>query len=110
LAFLTQQVQKYERGETQVPSARLMSLANAFDVSIESLLGKSEGRMSGSSIGLEFLATAQDLTIARAFLAIKNPRVRKAIAGLLSLLAEGYLTTNGNEPSFRAARSRWSVR
>ena len=98
-----QQIQKYENGSTNISSTWLRSLAAALDISVESLLGKQA--WPGLSIGSEFLATAQGLGIARAFLAIDDPRMRKAIADLLSVLAKRHRARNEKNHRIKKVRS-----
>lgn len=90
-----QQVQKYEKGTNRVGSSRLQAIADALGVSVSFFF---EGA-SGASGELEeaagqeseelraFLGSSEGLAFNRAFLKIRDGKVRRKFLGLVKALA-----------------------
>ncbi|SCW46961.1 Helix-turn-helix [Rhizobium mongolense subsp. loessense] len=89
-----QQVQKYEKGSNRVGASRLQGIADCLNVPVsfffEGMAGADESE-SGSVKGMDdltgFISTAEGLALNRAFLAVKDPRIRQKIVGLVKSLA-----------------------
>jgi transcriptional regulator with XRE-family HTH domain len=85
-----QQIQKYEKGANRIGASRLQRLSHALQVPIAYFF---EGMGGGTSDGegdniMAFLATSQGLALAKNFLRIKNPHVRRRIVEFVSSVAE----------------------
>ncbi|MBB4227412.1 helix-turn-helix domain-containing protein [Rhizobium mongolense] len=89
-----QQVQKYEKGSNRVGASRLQGIADCLNVPVsfffEGMAGADESE-SGLVKGMDdltgFISTAEGLALNRAFLAVKDPRIRQKIVGLVKSLA-----------------------
>ncbi|APO71096.1 helix-turn-helix domain-containing protein [Rhizobium mongolense] len=89
-----QQVQKYEKGSNRVGASRLQGIADCLNVPVsfffEGMAGADESE-SGLVKGMDdltgFISTAEGLALNRAFLAVKDARIRQKIVGLVKSLA-----------------------
>jgi transcriptional regulator with XRE-family HTH domain len=89
-----QQVQKYEKGSNRVGASRLQGIADCLNVPVsfffEGMSGADENE-SGLVKGMDdltgFISTAEGLALNRAFLAVKDARIRQKIVGLVKSLA-----------------------
>lgn len=97
LGLTFQQVQKYEKGTNRIGASRLQEISKTlnvppsffFDGSPNSA-SISEGgfeEKSSSSYVVDFLATAEGLVLNKAFVRIKDPKVRKKIVDLVVAMA-----------------------
>lgn len=104
-----QQIQKYERGINRVSASRLYELARVLGVTVqfffeEIQLGQTASVQTGfaepqaESTIIEFLGSRDGLELNRAFVRIRDPRVRRSIVDLVRSLAGE--TSNG-EPGPR---------
>src|SRR6204780_4757325 len=85
LGLTFQQVQKYEKGTNRISASRLQQISAALKVSVSFFFeGLPEHDAEPSSTPSpsyvpEFLATSYRLTLVKAFMRIKNPRLRRSI-------------------------------
>jgi transcriptional regulator with XRE-family HTH domain len=97
LALTFQQVQKYEKGTNRIGASRLQQIAAILSVPVSFFF---EGAPSGepapeggfSDVGAasyvaDFLSTSEGLSLNRAFIRIKNPKVRRKIVDLVAAIA-----------------------
>lgn len=85
-----QQIQKYEKGANRIGASRLQRLAHALQVPISYFfegMGAGEADNDGDNI-MAFLATAQGLALAKGFMRIKSPTVRRRILEFVAAVAE----------------------
>jgi transcriptional regulator with XRE-family HTH domain len=84
-----QQIQKYEKGANRIGASRLQKLAHALQVPIsyffEGMGGEADNE--GDNI-MAFLATAQGLALAKGFMRIKSPNVRRRILEFVAAVAD----------------------
>lgn len=85
-----QQIQKYEKGANRIGASRLQSLAHALQVQISYFFeGMGVGTAAHESDSMmAFLATTEGLTLARNFMRIENPAVRRRILEFVAAVAE----------------------
>ncbi len=94
-----QQVQKYEKGTNRIGASRLQQIAKALDVTpgyffdgapaFEENSAPMNGvAEAGSSYVVDFLSTAEGLLLNRAFVRIRNAKLRKRIVDLVSTMAD----------------------
>lgn len=81
-----QQVQKYERGANRVSGSKLVGIASALGVSVGWLVGENEAS-AGDDATFAALAVPGALEVARAFAAIRRPRIRAALLALAQDMA-----------------------
>ena len=102
-----QQIQKYERGINRVSASRLYELARVLGVTVqfffeEVQLGQEAATPAGfaepqaESMIIDFLGSRDGLELNRAFVRIRDPRVRRSIVDLVRSLAGE--STNGEPP------------
>ena len=95
LGVTFQQIQKYEKGTNRISASRLKEAAHVLETSIDfflegapaqpsSLSGLAE---SSKAFDIAFLATSEGFQLNRAFLRIKDPKVRRRIVDLVVSLA-----------------------
>ena len=98
LGLTFQQVQKYEKGTNRIGASRLQQIAGVLSVppafffeDMPSAEGRAEAagfaEDSGGSV-VDFLSTAEGLLLNKAFVRIKEPRLRKRVIDLVTALAE----------------------
>lgn len=84
-----QQVQKYEKGTNRMGSSRLQQIANALNVPVTFFFEGAPGQPTinrntpSSAYVSEFLATADGLALTRAFLALRDPKLRRSVVSLV---------------------------
>ncbi|HTQ14391.1 MAG TPA: helix-turn-helix transcriptional regulator [Rhizomicrobium sp.] len=97
LGVTYQQVQKYEGGTNRVSTAFLLRVAQMFTVpldyffeGIDALAGQPAYPDAGSDAGkiAAFVATAEGQELVRAYLAVKEQKVRRRMMALLKSLGE----------------------
>jgi transcriptional regulator with XRE-family HTH domain len=91
-----QQVQKYEKGTNRIGASRLQSIAHILQVPVAFFF---EGAPSGAAHadGLaeapspayisDFLASSEGLALTKAFMRIKDPKVRRRVVDLVEAIA-----------------------
>ena len=93
LGLTFQQVQKYEKGMNRIGASRLRDIAAILQVPVSFFF--EDGPLAGSSkdsnapstdIVTSFLTSRDGLGLARAFLAIKNAKLKRAIVQLVETL------------------------
>ena len=87
-----QQLQKYERGSNRISASRLQQLCDILKVSVAYFFEEARyGKPNAASIDYvsEFLATADGHALAKAFMQIKNVKLRRSIAKLAGEIADG---------------------
>jgi transcriptional regulator with XRE-family HTH domain len=92
-----QQVQKYEKGANRIGASRLQQISEILQVPVSFFFEGAPHLASDPPIGLaesaspayisDFLATADGLTLARAFMRITQPRIRRRIVDLVEEIA-----------------------
>jgi transcriptional regulator with XRE-family HTH domain len=97
LGVTFQQVQKYEKGANRIGAGRLQDIAKVLDMSpsfffegaptssSETPGGFSEG--SSSEYVVDFLSTVEGLQLNKAFVSIKDPKVRRRVVDLVVAIA-----------------------
>jgi transcriptional regulator with XRE-family HTH domain len=88
-----QQVQKYEKGTNRMGSSRLQQIANALRVPVtfffEGVPGqlKADGNAPSPAYVSDFLATPDGLALTKAFMQIKDSKLRRSIVNLVEEIA-----------------------
>src|SRR6188472_1517435 len=90
-----QQVQKYEKGANRIGASRLQQIAHILQVPVSFFF---EGAPGAHQNGLadapspayvsDFLATSDGLALTKAFMNIKNPKLRRRIVDLVEQMAD----------------------
>jgi transcriptional regulator with XRE-family HTH domain len=95
LGLTFQQVQKYEKGTNRIGASRLHRIASVLGVPVEFFYeGAPLGGAtptgfaeSSSTYVSDFLSTSEGVQLVKAFLAIKDPKVRRKVVELMAALA-----------------------
>jgi transcriptional regulator with XRE-family HTH domain len=97
LGLTFQQVQKYEKGTNRIGASRLQHIAQILQVPVSFFFEDAPdapGRwLSGTtdprsaSYVTDFLATSDGLSLAKAFMLVENPKLRRAIVRLVEEIA-----------------------
>ena len=88
-----QQVQKYEKGTNRMGSSRLQQIANVLKVPVtfffEGTPGQSklDGKAPSPAYVSNFLATSDGLALMKAFMRIKNAKLRRGIVKTVEVIA-----------------------
>jgi transcriptional regulator with XRE-family HTH domain len=97
LGLTFQQVQKYEKGTNRIGASRLHRIGTILGVPIEFFYegaphgGGPAGGFSESASSTyvsDFLSTSEGVQLVKAFLAVKDPKIRRKIVELISVLGE----------------------
>lgn len=97
LGLTFQQVQKYEKGTNRIGASRLQQIAGVLNVPPAFFFdempagdGAAEAGFAedGASFVVDFLSTSEGLLLNKAFVRIKEPRVRRKIIDLVTALAD----------------------
>ena len=98
LGLTFQQVQKYEKGTNRIGASRLQQIAGVLSVppafffeDMPPAEGRSEApgfAEEGVGSVVDFLSTAEGLLLNKAFVRIKEARVRKRVIDLVTVLAD----------------------
>ncbi len=100
-----QQIQKYEKGANRIGASRLQELARALQVPPSFFfegapLGEAPdggfSEASASTYVVDFLSTSEGLQLNKAFLRIRDPKVRRRIIELVAALADDSGEASGN--------------
>lgn len=107
LGITFQQVQKYEKGTNRIGASRLQDIANILKVSPGYFFedaptlpvdgGGFAEAGSNSTYLVDFISSAEGLSLNRAFTHITDARVRKRIVELVEAVAANYITTDDND-------------
>jgi transcriptional regulator with XRE-family HTH domain len=88
LGITFQQVQKYEKGTNRVSATRLQHISHVLQVPVpfffEDADGSSPRHDAPPDEITHFMATADGLALAKAFMRIRNVQVRRRIVALVS--------------------------
>jgi transcriptional regulator with XRE-family HTH domain len=96
LGLTFQQVQKYEKGTNRIGASRLQQIAHFLQVPVSfffeggpDLPAGPAGTMEAPSPSYvsDFLATSEGLALTKAFMQIKDPKLRRRIVDLVSQIA-----------------------
>ena len=93
LGITFQQVQKYEKGTNRMGASRLQHIANILQVPVTFFFDgapgqpKADGSAPSPAFVFEFLATSDGLALTKAFMQIKNAKLRRSIANLVEEIA-----------------------
>jgi len=89
-----QQVQKYEKGTNRIGASRLQQIAAVLTVPVSFFFDGAPGQdtvpletAEKTSTVVDFLSTSEGLQLNRAFVRIKDPRVRRRVVDLVSSLS-----------------------
>jgi transcriptional regulator with XRE-family HTH domain len=88
-----QQVQKYEKGTNRMGSSRLVQIANVLKVPVtfffEGTPGQSklDGKAPSPAYVSNFLATSDGLALTKAFMRIKDAKLRRSIVRTVEVIA-----------------------
>ena len=94
-----QQIQKYEKGTNRIGSSRLQQFANLLDVPVsfffeEARGASSRGKVSASGLStayvFEFASSSDGLAVIKAFMHIKDAKLRRGITKLVEQIADGH--------------------
>jgi len=92
-----QQIQKYERGANRMGASRMQQVANVLQVPVSFFFegapqarGQSagEGDASLPTYVVDFLATADGISLTKAFMQIKNSKLRQCIVELIEQIGD----------------------
>ena len=98
LGLTFQQVQKYEKGTNRIGASRLKQISQVLGVPIGFFFdgapvgaGEEAGFAESPSTGYvaDFLSTSEGVQLNKAFIRIRDQKVRKRIVELVNALAEG---------------------
>jgi transcriptional regulator with XRE-family HTH domain len=90
-----QQIQKYEKGTNRISASRMQQIAEALGVPVSYFFEGTE--QSGKGPGFsektapfisDFLSTSEGLALNKAFMRVKDPKVRRKIVDLVKSLAD----------------------
>jgi transcriptional regulator with XRE-family HTH domain len=96
LGLTFQQVQKYEKGTNRIGASRLQQISTILGVSVsfffEGAPGEEAGKAGLSDSGssayvVDFLSTTEGLQLNKAFVRIKDPKVRRRVVDLVATLS-----------------------
>ena len=90
LDLTSQQLQKYEKGANRVSAGRLKLIAEALEIPVSAFFEgapDSPTTLDDANVESRFLAMAASARLARAFVTIKDPHVRREIVALVETLA-----------------------
>jgi transcriptional regulator with XRE-family HTH domain len=94
LGLTFQQVQKYEKGTNRIGASRLQHIASILQVTVEFLFEGAPGQRKGAGEAstpdyvTEYLATPGGLALTRAFMRIKQKKMRRQIVDLVQAIAD----------------------
>lgn len=102
LGLTFQQVQKYEKGTNRIGASRLFELARILGVPVQFFYdeapgseappmpveGFAEDADAGGGYVVDFLGSREGIELNRAFIRIKDPKVRRSIVELVRSLAD----------------------
>ncbi|MCA0424191.1 MAG: helix-turn-helix domain-containing protein [Proteobacteria bacterium] len=99
LGLTFQQVQKYEKGTNRIGASRLQQIAQVLGVPVTFLFeGAPQDRPATNGgfaepdqveYSFDLLSTPDGVQLAKAFMSIDDPKVRRRVVDLVSTLAEG---------------------
>jgi transcriptional regulator with XRE-family HTH domain len=96
LGLTFQQVQKYEKGTNRIGASRLQQISTILGVSVSFFFEGAPGEESGkaglsdsgsSAYVVDFLSTTEGLQLNKAFVRIKDPKIRRRVVDLVATLS-----------------------
>ena len=97
LGLTFQQIQKYEKGTNRIGASRLQHIARVLSVPVSFFFEDAPGAPVDQSAGMaepksthyvvDFLSSAEGLQLNKAFIRIKEPKLRRRIIDLVRALA-----------------------
>lgn len=96
LGITFQQIQKYEKGTNRIGASRLQHIATSLKVPVSFFFedapgtpdeGAGFGETKPTSYVVDFLSSSEGLSLNKAFVRIREPKVRKRIVDLVRTLA-----------------------
>jgi transcriptional regulator with XRE-family HTH domain len=95
LGLTFQQVQKYEKGTNRIGASRLQQISNILQVPVSFFFEGAPNQGSANGMGeapspayvADFLATSDGLALTKAFMRIKDPKLRRRIVDLVRQMA-----------------------
>ena len=97
LGLTFQQVQKYEKGSNRISASRLQQIAKMLDVPVSFFFERAPradmptggySDAASSAYVSDFMASSEGVQLTKAFVRIKNGKVRRRIIDLVESLAE----------------------
>ncbi len=94
LGITFQQIQKYEKGTNRVGASRLQAMATALEVPVSYFfpddLATAGGGMreEGATFMMDFMSTSEGLELSRAFVGIRDVKVRRKLLELVRAIGE----------------------
>jgi transcriptional regulator with XRE-family HTH domain len=87
------QLQKYEKGTNRVSASRLLRIANVLEVTPDFFFEKAPAKAvnSGSrdtAIIDDFISSRDGIALSRAFISIRDTKIRRSIVALVEQIAE----------------------
>jgi transcriptional regulator with XRE-family HTH domain len=99
LGLTFQQVQKYEKGANRIGASRLQQISHILQVTVSFFFEGAPNIPGHHPTGMaeapspayvsDFLATSDGLALTKAFMRIKNAKMRRRIVDLVEQIAEG---------------------
>jgi len=96
LGITFQQIQKYEKGANRIGASRLQEIARVLNTPVSFFFEDAPGGAGGEQQGLgeaessnyvvDFLSSSEGLQLNRAFVKIKDPKVRRKIVEMVKAL------------------------
>jgi transcriptional regulator with XRE-family HTH domain len=96
LGITFQQIQKYEKGTNRIGASRLQAIARVLQVPVSFFFEDAPGAPSDAggmsertqtSHVVDFLSSSEGLQLNRAFIRIKNPKLRRRVVDLVRVMA-----------------------
>ena len=93
LSLTFQQVQKYEKGTNRVSASRLHHIADILQVPVTFFFegapgqSKQDGKAQSPAFVFDFLATSDGLALTKAFMRIKDAKLRRSIVRTVEVIA-----------------------
>jgi transcriptional regulator with XRE-family HTH domain len=96
LALTFQQVQKYEKGTNRIGASRLQQISQILQVPVsfffegvplQPMGGKTASEAPSPTYVADFLATSDGLALTKAFMRIKNSKLRRRVVDLVEEIA-----------------------
>jgi transcriptional regulator with XRE-family HTH domain len=95
LGITFQQIQKYEKGTNRVGASRLQAIASILGVTVSFFFEDAPGQTAeggfaeapSSDFVVDFLSSSEGLQLNRAFVRIRDPKVRRKVIELVKALA-----------------------
>jgi transcriptional regulator with XRE-family HTH domain len=104
LGVTFQQVQKYEKGTNRIGASRLQQISKVLGVPVSFFFDDAPGEenktdgfgeATSSDYVVDFLSTSEGIALNRAFLRVRDPRVRRRIVDLVAALGESTAPATG---------------